>query len=315
MRIKNVVFVMAMLVTPALFADSSKQQDLRFKFIEYICDDDYMGIKELIADGFDVRSEIKNDYFVPLQDVFTFSHDYQTAAQIIELLLAAGSRWPFTLEDTLIIDSKEIIRDETMTQYLKSHSMMQHKQDPVYSLRLKQLIPVVDALELKYGTKSKSDLHFFVTQEDDIIQEKPGVERLCKAVAYADLFSAIRYGRMAELKADIALGLNLNYVSSDGITVLFHAFVHVPLLPVDVAWEVIRTLLDAGAQWSENEFQKMPDPEIASYKLGSMTSWMLAAGKLEEFDEGTNYGSNCKQLAKFLDEYELEHKLKTNSDL
>lgn len=299
-------------------SSSNKQFELRHTFTNAIIHGDIITVKHAIADGLDLQNDIKNDYFVPLQDVFTFVPDCQIGAEMIQLLLDAGASWPFTLENTLIINNKEIIRKETMTQYLKSHAMINYIQYPDLSVRLMQLIPLVDQLELQYGKKDTSDLHYFVNDENELLQTAASVEKCCKEVAYDCLFSAIEHGDVAKLKAIIALGVNPNYIDRRGITVLFHTVTHVPLFSTDISWEIMRMLFDAGARWTEKEFQKILDEEVAASNSGTMVKFLLTVGNeflsVEPSNNIKKYSNTMLKLAKLIDSYELEHKLKTCSE-
>jgi hypothetical protein len=140
-------------------------------------------------------------------------------------------------------------------------------------------------------------------------------------LAYKDLYDAIRLGFVDHLKTTLNLGVDVNYVNQHGVTVLFHALTFVPFHSVDIAWKILSMLFDAGAKWTEKEFQKMPDPKIASINPGTMTKVMLDSVKMLEHPAAGSSKSNeayrecCKKLAVMLDNYELSHNLKARSEI
>jgi len=249
--------------------------------------------------------------------------DYQITIELIEILLEAGAQWPYTLADTYVVNNLEILRMETMTQYLKSE-WVRNSFCPEVSFQFKQLISFIDALELKYKRKEKSDLLFFGLEDSNV----SNIDLCCKALAYYELFVSIQQGNIDELKVSLALGVDPNYRLNDGLSILSHIFSCIPFLSTDIALKMVTMLLDAGAKWTDKEFEKLPDPKLASLNPGTMTNWMLQYFDLYKLlnqqhiiddypyaQRCGEYSRRCKEIALFLDNYELIHKLKEQSEI
>ncbi len=302
--------------------ENTYKQDLATSFNQAIKFGNVKEIKNIIAQDFDVNEKYLGFPF--LRNVLLEHFYYQTSLELLELLLEADAQWPYTVEDSLVINNVEIIRQETMTQFLKSHWMINCTQNLRFSFHCKQLIPFVDALELKYKRKEKSDLLFMHITDQNL----SNVDICCKQAAYYELFADIEQGNIAGLKATLALGIDPNYRNHRGISVLFHTFTFIPFLASDIGLEIVKMLLNTGAQWSpDHEFKTLLDDELATGKPGTMTNWMLQSADLysalkqnnihdhlaaQKYDE---YMKRCKTIASFLDDYELKNNLKDHFEI
>jgi len=287
---------------------------------ETLLDADIPMAEKLIEKDFDVNEKI--DGLHPLMWVLTRAPHSQI--DLIEILLKAGSQWPYTLEDSLINDDGlEIIRQETMTQYLKSQWMLKQEMSPEWSFCCKKLIPEVDKLELQYMRKESSDLSFFADVDNKNLSN---VDVCCIGAAHYQLACDVKDGFVHGVKTTLALGVDPNYRSKSGMSLLSHALFRSPYYSSKDAKAIIGMLLDAGARWSSEEFMKISESEVASIDHITMTSYMLNGAELfeeikkQEQDQETakifeRLAKRNRKLALFLDEYELEHQLKEKTEI
>jgi hypothetical protein len=269
-------------------------------------------LKKIINNGFDVNEKLL--LRSPLQQVLDIN-DHKIASTALEILLEAGARWPLSRADNYIIDGVEFTCHETITQSLKSQWMLgaipdPRMSNPVQSLKAKQMLPIVDALELKFKLKEQSDLLIFCRADKDLSI----FDRRCKGLAYAQAYQALIDGDLTQLRTTLDLGIDPNYRDKKGMSLLVSFCANMVFYSSDeLAEEILLLLLKPGARWTENEFSDADPNANLQLHAKTLSEWLAINAEMYELigrqnpeDEKLNgYAKRCKKLVSFLSEHDL----------